>query len=516
MKKNKFVKGLGMLSLCLSIAISALSASALLENTVALAEDTVQTTDFVYTGAEVTQDMSGLHISSDNAYQATFKGVFTGDTTFKFRFPETYTDALYGDFKFRITDATDDSNYFDIVYYVENEEYSATAICVEYNGEARMSSDRVENNQTWYNTKVTGQQNHKFAPCFLSKAYDKTNGKRYGVLSLEWTEDVLSVRTNTSSLQSEKTTVPVASFDGTYDESKPNNGFENKVSWGLPKINFENGYTISVSSSIEDKRTSDKGTDVLFSSMTNDGQTYNFKQDTLTQDDKMQSFDDAFKFLTTKETTEDTVFLGWKNKATNELYPAYSIVRKGETYEQVSLSFDIMDGASVRIDTSKNGSSGLRFQTVFNADEFERIKGTGFLKSFGTLVAWTDTLTKGDFTIENYQMESTFAQVENTKGTFEYTDSDGETYAAYSMAIDVDPDHFTMEYSARGYLVVEYADGSTRTIYTDYNADDNSCTIAEIANEFKTKNPELYDTMTQAQKDVIDAYVTSYIELMNK
>ncbi len=516
MKINELATRLGIASLCLSTAISAFGGIAVLDNNVAVAAEleTIQTTDFVYTGAEVTQDLSGLRISSDDAYKATLKGIFTGDTTFKFRFPETYTDALYGDFTFRITDATDDSNYFDITYYVENEEYFATAVCVQYQDEIRMSNDRA--NPMWFNTKITGRQNHKFAPCFLSKAYDETKNKRVGILSLEWVDGILSVNANTTGLQKEQTMLTIASFDDTYDTSKPNNGFEDKVSWGLPKLSFESGYTVTLSSSIEDKRTADKGSDVLFSSITNDGKTYNFKQDTLTHDSKMKAFDNSFKFLTTEQTAEGKVFLGWKNTTTKKLYPAYSIVRKGETYEQVSLGFDIISGAGVRIDTSEGGKSGIRFQTTFDKDEYAAIKEAGFLQSFGTLVARTDTLTEGDFTIENYQAQSTFAQVQNTKGTFEYTDKNGKKYAAYSMAVYVDPDHFTMEYSARGYLVLEYADGNTRTIYTDYNAADNSRSIAEVANRLKENNPNVYNAMSQAQKDVIDAYVTSYIESTNK
>ena len=335
-------------------------------------------------------------------------------------------------------------------------------------------------------------------------------------ISLEWEDSILSVKANTTALQKESTMLTIASFDGTYDPSKPNNGFEQNISWGMPKIKFENGYTISILSSIEDKRTTDKGTDVLFSSMTNDGKTYNFKQDTLTQDSQMEEFNNSFKFLTTKQTAEGKVFLGWKNTTTNELYPSYSIVKKGEIYEPVSLGFDIVDGAGVRIDTSEGGRSGIRFQTTFDYDEYEAIKETGSLQSFGTLVAWTDTLTNGDFTIENYQTQSTFAKVQNTKGTFEYIDSDGKKYAAYSMAIYVDPDHFMIEYSARGYLILEYADGNTRTIYTDYNATDNSRSIAKVANQFKTANSDTYNAMTQAQRDVIDAFVTSYMESTNQ
>ena len=86
MKINELVKRLSIASLCLGVAISAFGGIALPDNNVALAAEleTIETTDFVYTGAEVTQELNGLRISSDNAYQATFKGVFTGDTTFKF------------------------------------------------------------------------------------------------------------------------------------------------------------------------------------------------------------------------------------------------------------------------------------------------------------------------------------------------------------------------------------------------------------------------------------------------
>ena len=463
---------------------------------------TVETTNFVHTVANVTQDEDGLRISSENAYKATFKGIFTGDTTLKFKFPETYDEDLgfYGDFTFRITDAKDDNNYFDIKYYVasgDTDQY--TGVYVQYGDEVRQCH---QNGTAWYTKIQKNTDTVAYAPSFLSRN-SATYGNREGILSLAWTDDVLAVQANTG-VDSDATLMrTIAAFDGT-------NSFVDQESWGLPKINFENGYTISVSSSFNEENITDHGSDVLFSSIENNSVTYDFSETELIKDDNMQAFSDTFRTLETAQTMTGKVFLGWKNTKTKEIYPAYSVVRKvtGQSYEMVAMVFDTVNGADVRFDVSKGGKSGIRFQTLFNVDEYEALKTS--IQSFGTIVAYTDTLTKGDFTIENYQGAGGFLQVENTKGTFEYTDKTGETYTSYSIAV-VDIADYTREYSARGYLVVEYADGSTQTIYTDYNVTDNSRSIAEVANRLKTNNPGEYNAMSDAKKAIGDAYAAAYV-----
>ncbi len=467
---------------------------------------TVQTTNFVHTAANVTQDEDGLRISSENAYKATFKGIFTGDTTLKFKFPETYDkdSGFYGDFTFRITDAKDDNNYFDIKYYVasgDNDHY--TGVYVQYGDEVRQCH---QDGTTWYTEIQKNTDTVAYAPSFLSKN-SATYGNREGILSIAWTDDVLAVQANTG-VNSDATLMrTIAAFDGT-------NSFVDQESWGLPKINLENGYTISVSSSFNEENITDHGSDVLFSSIENNSVTYDFSETELIKDDNMQAFSDTFRTLETAQTMTGKVFLGWKNTKTKEIYPAYSVVRKvtGQSYETVVMVFDTVSGAGVRFDASKGGKSGIRFQTFFNVDEYEALKDS--IQSFGTIVAYTDTLTKGDFTIENYKGAQGFTQVENTKGTYEYTDKTGETYTAYSMAV-VDIADYTREYSARGYLVVEYADGSTQTIYTDYNVTDNSICIAAAAHALKTLNSDFYNQMTKAVKNIIDGYAAAYVEPKN-
>ena len=225
----------------------------------------VNVTTLLDTSAKVTQNENGLTISSNEAYTGAFKGVFVGDTTLRFTFPEKYENAYYGDFTFRITDATDENNYFDIKYYVVSTKSNYTAVYLQYQNEIRMT---YQNGLSWYNEKQVDKTEYHTAPGFLStsgptdKGFD---GNRMGILSLVWADGGLEVQTNSARTPDAQKMMTVAKFDGTYDPEKVDNGFTGKADgFGLPKLSFENGYKISVFSSIESSATTDKGTDVCF------------------------------------------------------------------------------------------------------------------------------------------------------------------------------------------------------------------------------------------------------------
>ena len=107
----------------------------------------IATTDLWKVNANVTLENDGVRVSSASQYEGEVKGVFAGDTTLKFNFPETYTDAdkdgkpdaFYGNFTFRIMDAEDSSNYFEVTYYIVNAAESYTAPYVQYQKEVRMN-----------------------------------------------------------------------------------------------------------------------------------------------------------------------------------------------------------------------------------------------------------------------------------------------------------------------------------------------------------------------------------------
>ena len=541
MKKNHVAKRFVIASLCLGAAISAFSGMTLLDNNVVVAEESeaLQMTDLIHASSsatvEIAQEMctdpmdtsntsgastltpiskehTGLRISSEEAYQATFKTVFKGNMRMKFRFPETYSDALYGNFTFHIADATDDSNFFDITYYVVREGDFTVAPCVQWGDETRMVTSHIAANSVWANEKIVGLKNYKFAPCFLTKSNVAERSDRLGILDFTWVGGVLTIDTNTTALQDSNpkkvNMIPLASFDGTYDTSKKDNGFVNKESWGLPKINFPNGYTITVSSSFDDERTNDHGTDVFFTSIIC-SETYDFSDSELIKDSQMEKFENSFEFLGEHQATEGKFYLGWRNTETNGLYPDYALAPKGN-YEPLEISYDTLDGASLRINASENGKSGIRFETLFDVEEYELIKD--HLQEFGTLVAYTDTLIEDkDFTFENYKGASGFAKMKNTVGTHEYVDKDGNTYTAYSIAVvDINVENYTRSYSARGYLVVRYTNGTTKLVYTDFNQEENSGVIQEIATQLKQE--EEYNTYTDEEKAIIDTFAGVIIQ----
>ena len=519
MKRNTLVKRFGIASLCLAILFSAFSGMVSLVSKVALAEETtVQATDLVYTKANVTQDENGLRISSDDPYSATFKTVLSGNTTLKFRFAEkaagTY-GPMYGDFKIRITDATDDSNYFVLQYYVSRTHSSKTqniwtGLIMQYGDEIRTCGTPTSGS-AWFNFKPMGIEENNTAKSFAPHLLQCGNrGSREGVLTFTWSNEILTIKTNACTPSSATTMYTLAAFDGTYDSTAAKNGFVNGTSWGLPKLNFPNGYTVSVSSDFTSTQTTDRASDVLFTSIASGGSTYNFKTTTeLPKDSNMTAFSDKFAALTEEDIPTlpaGKAFVGWKDTVSGSFYPAFSIMQTGK-YEAFIIDYDTINGASVRL-ASK---SGIRFQTIFNAEQYADLKQRGSILSFGTLIAYTDTLTSvgKDFTIANYQDQETFVKVENTKGVFDYTDRKGTSHIAYTVGV-VDIQDYTKAYSARGYLEILYSNGVTGFVYTDFNTTDNSRSIAEVAYRLKTIGVDEYNAMTSAKKAIIDAYAEAY------
>ena len=549
MKKNNLVKRLGIASLCLATAISAFSGIASFETDVALAE--VAATDLVTAteGATVKHDLdttvtnaTGLSISSNVAYSATFNTLFNGNTVFKFRFPETYDSAVgyYGDFKFHIEDVTDPNNCFDIVYYTRTT--SQTGIYVQWKEEIRAVQGTKATTATWLTT--TSTDTTYYAPAFLSNSGSGYGNTKVGNLVLHWNSSgvlsILASSVHNSTANSKNYMNIVARFDGTYNETASNKGCTGKkASMGLPKLSFPNGYKVTVSSNLENDNAkpdglTDNATDVVFREITTNATTVSYTSSSYQYNTNFSYSGGQKSTLTSADTTDFTsnytkaydeiaantgkALLGWKD-AEGALYPTATALTSADisAYDPVFLGFDTINGASVRIDTSEGGKSGIRFMTLFDKAEYKVAKK--YIQSFGTLLSYTDDLDLRDFTIANYQTEideqsTSIRQKANTTKTFNYDLATGLIGAsgqpAYSIAV-VDIEDYTKEYSVRGYIEVKYADETTQIIYTDYNEADNSRSIAEVAYKIKTNAAAEYDSYEQAYKDVIDGYADAYV-----
>ena len=540
MRRKNLVKRFGIASLCLATAISAFSGIASFETDVAAAESTtLQATELVTAseGATVTQSTvdapTGLLISSDAPYEATFNEVFYKNSYFAFRFPETYDSTIgwYGDFKLRVSDVTDENNYFDLIWYVSRNSSTTskqwTGLIMQYKDQIRTCSTATTGT-TWYNYKPTGIEETDTAKSFLPHFQSRgSRTTRFNKLTFTWNASgVLTIKTHSASHSTagKAAMYTLAAFDGTYDATATKNGFVNKTSWGLPKLSFPNGYKVTVSSYMDTELAEGRSaTDVLFHSFSNNctmsdaatvgsGTTHALTTTT----EFTNQYIDAYAALKANMQKGD-VLLGWKD-AENALYPSSTVYAATDIsgYTPVVLGFDTINGASVRIDTA-GGKSGIRFMALFDKAEYRAAKA--YIQSFGTLLSYTDDLDLRDFTIANYQTEidaqsTSIRQVANTTNTFNYDLATGLIGAsgqpAYSIAV-VDIEDYTKEYSVRGYIEVKYADETTQIIYTDYNEADNSRSIAEVAYKIKTNAAAEYENYEQAYKDVIDAYAEAYV-----
>ena len=545
MKRNNVAKRFGIASLCLGVALSAFSGiTSFATSNVAVADETTpQVTDLVTVSeganAEVetrnviwkkstTAESNApcLRVSSDVPYEATFNRIFNGNSEFRFAFPNERpegvdTTLFWGDFRFRITDAADKDNFFDIVYTTTT---AGTTMYVEWNGHTvgcnYSSTSTGSTASAYYRDTISAGNSSNWAnvaPAFFGYDPKYTRDTREGKLVLSWSSTgILSITANGTRRDdgSDNITTLVAKFDGTYNSTETNTGFSSKTKWGFPKMSFPNGYKVSFSSSYTNENTTDQASDVSFWKITNDGTTYEFDDTTKAGigNNYMQAYD-------LMEANAGKALLGWKDNT--GLYPTATALKSADigAYTPVFLGFDTMKGASVRIDPT-GGKSGIRFMTLF--DKADYATAAPYIQSQGTLIAYTDKLTKGRLDAVNYATEiaadpaTTVAQVPNTKNEetgefkmFNYNvatnrldDENGQP--AYSMALTGIED-YTQTYSARGYLVVVYADGTTtQTFYTDYNETDNSRSIEEVAQLLQQTAD--YQNYTGEQKAVVDLY----------
>jgi hypothetical protein len=236
-----------------------------------LPADTIAITDLFETSANVEMSEKGLVLSSpEHAYTGKINGIFYGDTSFKLDFTETPSTWCAGDFRVTLTDALDASKTFTVQYRLSNswtatdEEYGEvlyayTHAYVLYDKEDTAlirSSYAYPNLKTlWYDSYQKWGDSADCSPALKKATFDRY--RVAGELQFKWESDGLNVKVNCRELEPRT----IAVFDGT-DE------FVVGESWGLPTMEFENGYIISFSSSFESDATPNKSSSVELQSIT--------------------------------------------------------------------------------------------------------------------------------------------------------------------------------------------------------------------------------------------------------
>ena len=196
-------------------------------------------------------DQEGNVLEYGKPFTAQINGVFTGDTRFNFRMQnpmEELGNIQESSFAFRIADVENDDNYFDIVWvyaWKSGYGYPVYQPIVRYHkgdGEFLNRSHYKNSNKT-IDSLLPNGEHMNFFPCYPDSGWSS-----FARLDMRWegeNNDVFTIY-----LMNKHTDTPAndgwrlfMKFDGTEAIDTETGAF------GLPKISFENGYTITYLSS---------------------------------------------------------------------------------------------------------------------------------------------------------------------------------------------------------------------------------------------------------------------------
>lgn len=191
----------------------------------------------------------------------------------------------------------------------------------------------------------------------------------------------------------------------------------------------------------------------------------------------------------------DTIanLVGWETNG--DLYQAGKEVQINEnlTVNAVCLDLSLGEGASVRISNSQNRNGGMRFEVMVNNEQLTALAGKVVLH--GVLIP-TDMIN-GTFDInETGSQDKVLENGKVTDGVMSY----------YMTLTDIKYYNFNRAYSAMAYAVITYADGATANFATAYSEENNSRSAYQVA-VMAHNDTEEYAKYSQAQKDILDAYI---------
>ena len=164
------------------------------------------------------------------------------------------------------------------------------------------------------------------------------------------------------------------------------------------------------------------------------------------------------------------------------------------TITSAVVGFTQTDGGSVRI----KDPTGLRFQTKVNMADYEKIAEV--VTEQGGVLALTDVVGASAVTVDNEKC----IKVVDADNAFhaDSTDTDG---IYYSSIVGIPAENYGTNISARGYMTVSYADGSSATVYTALTTVRNIRGVAQSAQA----DTEYYNTLTPEQKAIIDGFAAA-------
>lgn len=224
-------------------------------------------------------------------------------------------------------------------------------------------------------------------------------------------------------------------------------------------------------------------------------------------------------------TADGGVFCGWRSFNDSNL-----LLGEGTEYtptKNISLKpfyihFNTVAGASIR---TTPGTTGMRFTTTLNADEYQALKY--FFTSSGT-----GSVTQGTFIVPKFYVEkagsfdiSKFTKYLDIPARAWYED-DGTTYTLAGSISNIYEKNYNLPFVGCGYLKIQYTDGSERIVYATL-PENGARTVTEVArsayNDRSDTESEEYPNRTDEgdysryntkQMDVIRGFLRAPLYIM--
>ena len=201
-------------------------------------------------------------------------------------------------------------------------------------------------------------------------------------------------------------------------------------------------------------------------------------------------------FDDTTLTDAENIFIGYEYNG--GLYKQISDIEKPDnaiTVEAITLNFYVLDGASIRM---VQNSSGIRFIAKIVKNDYVNNYSILFTETEIAAMGFDKTSLSGKKYLEIGLTTPDFKQTEN---------GDGSTSFAVAVT-GLTVEQYDLSFSARGWVEIEYADGSTMEYYTDYAEDKNARTIRYVANAALNDEEANY---TAEQKAILFTYIGNTI-----
>ena len=218
---------------------------------------------------------------------------------------------------------------------------------------------------------------------------------------------------------------------------------------------------------------------------------------------------DGFELLA----VEDKGFIGYTYNG--KLYKAGDVIESEEdiTVAVNYLTMAMEDGASIRIAETETEYGGIRFTVAVNAEE---------LAALGENVTLTGVIIPTDKIDGAFDINEAGA---TTVALTNYVEKDGNNLYRIAL-VNVLYSNYNRAFSAIAYATVTYADGTTATFATAYNALENSRSIYQVAVEANASGKYAgskvlaeyvgYTVNVQVTEGVVSAYAVEGTEALVK